>query len=102
VISSLSKSLNKAQKTGNVTKKLCYLGPGPSVAQNLYSEEEGVMSQVLTALTTVNAKLDLQTEKSIQLERNFKGLKADMEEVTTSSRSNKGRVEAYKTHLATK
>jgi hypothetical protein len=51
------------------------------------------MSQVLTALTAVNAKLDLLTEKSILLEVGFKGLKADMEEVKTSSRSNEGRVD---------
>jgi hypothetical protein len=72
VTSSLSKSLNKAQKTDSVTENLRYLVPGPSVAQRLISEEEGVMAQVLTSLTALNAKLDVLTEKSIQLVGDFK------------------------------
>jgi hypothetical protein len=96
VTSSLTKDKNKQSK--NVTDHLRYLGPStsgssPAVEKILFPDNEGLLNQVLHQVTLLNTKVDFLTEKSTKLEEDFKGLKADMEEVKTSSKDNKERVD---------
>jgi phage-related tail protein len=77
--SSLSK--DKVKKSNNVTDYVRYLGSGsgPSVEKVLFPDDSGVLNRILEAISAMNTKLDVLTERSTVFEEQFKVLKKQME-----------------------